>query len=162
MREPEILVEQQPPQGVLVCDHAGLVINKFSQVLALVKCDWSNQVLAHAGVHARRPPRHIRQERPLGPEQVRPTQPRGKSIAYLVHSHTNATIIGWHLWEIDLRFALKVRRGRGRAIHHLLPRENGGDGERRKVRGFVRPARQDPTPSTSSSSLLSLQVLEGP
>ena len=30
MRETEILVEQQPPQGVLVCDHAGLVINKFS------------------------------------------------------------------------------------------------------------------------------------
>ena len=26
----EILVEQQPPQGVLVCDHAGLVINKSS------------------------------------------------------------------------------------------------------------------------------------
>ena len=26
----EILVEQQPPQGVLVCDHAGLVINTFS------------------------------------------------------------------------------------------------------------------------------------
>ena len=26
----EILVEQQPPQGVLVCDHAGLVFNKFS------------------------------------------------------------------------------------------------------------------------------------
>jgi len=25
-----MLVEQQPPQGVLVCDHAGLVINKFS------------------------------------------------------------------------------------------------------------------------------------
>ena len=30
MKETEILVEQQPPQGVLVCDHAGLVINKFS------------------------------------------------------------------------------------------------------------------------------------
>ena len=30
MRETEILVEQQPPQGVLVCDHAGLVINKSS------------------------------------------------------------------------------------------------------------------------------------
>ena len=30
MRETEILVEQTPPQGVLVCDHAGLVINKFS------------------------------------------------------------------------------------------------------------------------------------
>jgi len=30
VKETEILVEQQPPQGVLVCDHAGLVINKFS------------------------------------------------------------------------------------------------------------------------------------
>jgi len=29
-RETEILVEQQPPQGVFVCDHAGRVINKFS------------------------------------------------------------------------------------------------------------------------------------
>ena len=28
--ETEILVGQQPPQGVLVCDHAGRVINKFS------------------------------------------------------------------------------------------------------------------------------------
>ena len=31
VRETEILVEQQPPQGVFVCDHAGLVINKFSR-----------------------------------------------------------------------------------------------------------------------------------
>ena len=31
MRETEILVEQQPPQGVLVRGHAGLVINKLSQ-----------------------------------------------------------------------------------------------------------------------------------
>jgi len=30
VRETEILVEQQPPQGVFVCDHAGVVINKFS------------------------------------------------------------------------------------------------------------------------------------
>ena len=30
MRETEILVEQQTPQGVLVCDHAGRVINKLS------------------------------------------------------------------------------------------------------------------------------------
>jgi len=29
--ETEILVEQQPPQGVSVCDHAGFVINKLSQ-----------------------------------------------------------------------------------------------------------------------------------
>ena len=33
------------------------------------------------------------------------SQPRGKSMASLVNSHTNATRIGWHLWEIDLRFA---------------------------------------------------------
>jgi len=26
----EILVEQQSPEGVFFCDHAGLVINKFS------------------------------------------------------------------------------------------------------------------------------------
>ena len=30
MRETGILVEQQPSRGVLVCDHAGLVINEFS------------------------------------------------------------------------------------------------------------------------------------
>ena len=30
VRETEILVEQQPPQGVFICDHAGLVINKIS------------------------------------------------------------------------------------------------------------------------------------
>jgi len=30
VRETENLVEQQPPQGVFVCDHAGLVINKLS------------------------------------------------------------------------------------------------------------------------------------
>ena len=34
-RETEILVEQQPPQGVLVCDQAGLVIDKFSK-----KCEY--------------------------------------------------------------------------------------------------------------------------
>ena len=32
MRDTEILVEQQPSQGVFVCDHAGLVINKFSKI----------------------------------------------------------------------------------------------------------------------------------
>ena len=30
VRETEILVEQQPQQGLIVCDHAGLVLNKFS------------------------------------------------------------------------------------------------------------------------------------
>ena len=33
VRETEILVEQQPPQGVSVCDHAGRVINEFSRAL---------------------------------------------------------------------------------------------------------------------------------
>ena len=32
-------------------------------------------------------------------------QPRGKWMVSLVNSDTNATRIGWHLWEIDLRFA---------------------------------------------------------
>jgi len=32
-------------------------------------------------------------------------QPRGKSMVSLDNSHTHATSIGWHLWEIDLRFA---------------------------------------------------------
>ena len=33
------------------------------------------------------------------------SQPRGKSMGLSVNSHTNATRIGWHLWEIDIRFA---------------------------------------------------------
>ena len=32
-------------------------------------------------------------------------QPRGRWMVSLVNSHTNNTRIGWHLWEIDLRFA---------------------------------------------------------
>ena len=40
MRETEILVEQQPPQGVLVCDHAGLVINKFSHLVPVGDWVW--------------------------------------------------------------------------------------------------------------------------
>ena len=32
-------------------------------------------------------------------------QPRGKFMVSVANSHTHATRIGWHLWEIDLRFA---------------------------------------------------------
>ena len=32
-------------------------------------------------------------------------QPQGKWMIVSVNSHTNATRIGWHLWEIDSRFA---------------------------------------------------------
>jgi len=40
VRETEIQVEQQPPQGVFICDHAGRVINKFS--LALSRSIWAH------------------------------------------------------------------------------------------------------------------------
>ena len=29
----------------------------------------------------------------------------GKLVVSSVNSHANATRVGWHLWEIDLRFA---------------------------------------------------------
>ena len=32
-------------------------------------------------------------------------QPRSKWMVHSVNSHTNATRVGWHLWEIGLRFA---------------------------------------------------------
>ena len=36
--ETEILVEQQPPKGVFICDHAGLVIKRFSPKTAADGC----------------------------------------------------------------------------------------------------------------------------
>ena len=39
-------------------------------------------------------------------------QPRRKWMVSLVNSHTNATSIGWHLWEIYLRFATGLPPGR--------------------------------------------------
>ena len=54
-------------------------------------------------------------------------QPRGKWMVSLVNSHRNATRIGWHLWEIDLRFAPELPPGRGeraprmRALGTLSP-----------------------------------------
>ena len=38
-------------------------------------------------------------------------QPRGKLMVSLVNSHANAIRTGWHLWEIDLRFALGLPPG---------------------------------------------------
>jgi len=35
----------------------------------------------------------------------------GKWMVSLVNSHTNATSKRWHLWEIDLRFALNSTPG---------------------------------------------------
>ena len=42
---------------------------------------------------------------PIGDEVPPWRHPRGKSMVYSVTSHANATSIGWHLWEIDLRFS---------------------------------------------------------
>ena len=35
VRETEILVENQPPKGVFICDHASLLINEFSSTRTL-------------------------------------------------------------------------------------------------------------------------------
>ena len=64
-------------------------------------------------------------------------QPRGKSMISLVDSHTNATSKTWHLWEIDLRFALNSTPGWGRCRKARSPRAlwvvrvGGDDGELR-------------------------------
>jgi hypothetical protein len=38
-------------------------------------------------------------------------QPRGNLMVSLVKSHANAIRIGWHLWEIDFRFAPVISLG---------------------------------------------------
>ena len=51
------------------------------------------------------------------PQQVLPPpnppwrQPRGKWMISLVNSHTNATSQKWHLWALDLIFALNSTPG---------------------------------------------------
>ena len=46
-------------------------------------------------------------------------QPMGKLMVSSINSHTNATSIGWHLWEIDLRFAPGLPPG---GFRTLLPK----------------------------------------
>jgi len=48
-------------------------------------------------------------------------QPKGKTIVSLVNSHTNATRIGWHLWEIYLRFAPGLPPGWQGVSKHPIP-----------------------------------------
>ena len=49
-------------------------------------------------------------------------QPRGKWMVSSVTSHTNATRIGWHVWEIDLKFPLYSTPGwRWRAACAQVP-----------------------------------------
>ena len=60
-------------------------------------------------------------------------QPRGEWVFFFVYSHTNATSKRWHLWEIDLRFALNSTPGWiGRRV---LPRGQAWRQNYVKVRG---------------------------
>ena len=45
----------------------------------------------------------------------------GKSMVSSVNSNTNATRIGWHLWEIALRFAPGLPPGWVGSVSDLLP-----------------------------------------
>ena len=70
-----------------------------------------------------------------------PCKPRGNSIVSLVNSHTNAARIGWHLWEIDLRFAPGLPQGRSQILMgHLVSH----------LEGLAQP----PEPPTPEKSLL--------
>ena len=52
-----------------------------------------------------------------------------------VNSHTNATRIGWHLWEIDLRFA--------HGLPHLVEWEAGADAVSLRLENPVEPVEVD-------------------
>ena len=56
---------------------------------------------------------------------VRPKPPRrqhrGKSLVSSVDSHTDATRIGWHLWEIDLRLVPALPETLNHQHHSLDP-----------------------------------------
>jgi hypothetical protein len=43
--ETEILVEQQPPQGVVICDYTCLVIHIVCDYAGLVVCDYADLVI---------------------------------------------------------------------------------------------------------------------
>ena len=84
--ETEILVEQQPPQGVLVCDHAGLVINKFS----LRYCSGNEFCLMAWKVH---------QKTCLPLNEVSPKPTLEATQGYILsQSPTDATRFWWHLY----------------------------------------------------------------
>ena len=52
-----------------------------------------------------------------GPAKPPWRQPRSKRVVCLVNSHANATSKRWHLWEIDLKFALDSTPGWGKLRH---------------------------------------------
>ena len=82
-------------------------------------------------------------------------QPRGKWMVDLVNSHTNATSKRWHLWEIDLRFALNSTPGWGRDSNPNLCCRAVKANSRSKNRAFGRSVRVGggrPTPRVGISS----------
>ena len=83
-----------------------------------VSCERGTPVTAPL---AQRYPRQVSPQAASSPLRPNPPwrQPRGKSMVSLVNFHTNATRIGWHLWEIDLRFAPGLPPGRSPAKQSL-------------------------------------------
>jgi len=69
-------------------------------------------------------------------------QPRSKLIVSSVNSHTNATRIGWHTWEIDFRFAPGLHPGWFmvdiiRAIWSLSHADNASEGTTREPQALA-------------------------
>ena len=64
----------------------------------------THRIQGAAALHAKRRLYRIHAAEDLSGRSHAPPwrHPRGKSMVSLVTSHTNATRIGWHLWEIDL------------------------------------------------------------
>ena len=60
----------------------------------------------------------------------------GKWMVSLVNSHTHATRIGWHLWEIDLKFAPGLPPGWQTPAKNTAQRcAKGWEPDHRRVRG---------------------------
>ena len=139
MRENEILVEYQPPHGVSVCDHAGLVINNFtpskilhfepsldalslrSNVTSSIKILSLRQVRAH---RARRAAPRTR-ARTKGLDRREDARvPRERVIDnLLVRIHYIIVMIKWTglaPWEFDPYIYLPRYKGAGPPPHIIL------------------------------------------
>ena len=93
-------------------------------------------------------------------------QPRGNLMVSLVNSHTNATKIGWHLWEIDSRFAPGLppgwSQGAEAGTSRAVPFPWEGSRQNRNTRRIPgqrepHPGRVLPLPNTSTVCLLPSQ-----
>ena len=127
MRETEILVEQQTPKGVLVCDHAGRVINKLSLSVSCLATAARATIDETGESRIRREPAN-RSARPMQPPTasglheeklpVRPTPSAGASDGACV-----VPMIGISLTKSEIG---KSREG-SHPIHPLLPQARRGE-----------------------------------